>query len=110
MLKIFDKIRNIYKLKLSYQQDSKSIEKLTRWSILFIIVLDIFVYSSIQMGIHFQTSTLNSPNTKFTYQCRNIIKNEQSVKNYNWHEYRSTSTMQFNNSNHIYRDGTTLAS
>lgn len=110
MLKVFDKMRSFYKLKLSYQQDSKNIEKLTRWSVLFIIILDIFVYSSIQMGIHFQTSTINNPNTKFTYQCRNIVNNSSNIKNYSWHGYRATNTKPYRNTNHIYRDGSTLAS
>ncbi|WP_024953812.1 hypothetical protein [Sulfurospirillum arcachonense] len=105
MLKIFDKIRSFYKLKLSYQQDSKNIEKLTRWSILLIVILDIFVYSSIQMGIHFQTSTINNPNTKFTYQCLNIVKDSSGVKNYNWHGYRVIRMNQYYNP-----IGSTLAS
>lgn len=110
MLKIFDKMKSFYKLKFSYQQDSKSIEKLTRWSTLFIIILDIFVYSSIQMGIHFQTSTINNPNTKFSYQCRNAVKNSSNIKSYDWYGYRKTSNRSYRNANYIYRNGTTIAS
>ncbi|HIP45133.1 MAG TPA: hypothetical protein EYG93_07375 [Sulfurospirillum arcachonense] len=110
MLKIFDKMRSFYKLKFSYQQDSKNIEKLTRWSVLLIIILDIFVYSSIQMGINFQTSTINNPNTKFTYQCRNLVKNSSNIKDYNWHGYRATNNSSYRNTDHIYRNGTTVAS
>lgn len=110
MFKFFTKMRDFYKSKFTYQQESKSIERLTRWSVLFIIILDIFVYSSIQMGIEFQTSTINNPNSKFTYQCRDTIKHNSNVKDYNWHGYNETNTNQYNNANHIYRDGTTLAS
>jgi len=110
MFKIFGKVKNFYKLKLSYRQDSKNIEKLTRWSVLFIIVLDIFVYSSIQMGIHFQTSTLNNPNTKFTYQCRNTIQTSAHVKDFNWHGYRHNYNTYRQNNNYIYKNGNTAAS
>jgi len=110
MFKIFKKIKNFYKSKLSYQQDSKSIEKLTRWSVLLIFILDVFVYSSIQMGISFQTATLNNPNTKFTYQCRNVIQTSSNVKDYNWRGYRYVNNTPYKNNNYIYRDGTTAAS
>jgi len=110
MFKLFEKIKSFYKLKLSYQQDSKNIEKLTRWSVLFIIILDIFVYSSIQMGIHFQTSTVNNPNTKFTYECRSIAKNNAVIKNYNWYGYRVTRSKPQLQTNYIYKNGTTAAS
>lgn len=110
MLKIFYKVLDFYKHKLSYQQESKNIEKLTRWALLFIVILDIFVYSAISMGIHFQTSTLNNPATKFTYQCRNIIEDMERVKDYSWYQYGASQSQNQNSTNHIYKDGTTLAS
>ncbi|MDD2383562.1 MAG: hypothetical protein PHN18_05185 [Sulfurospirillaceae bacterium] len=110
MFKLLDKIKFFYKLKLSYQHDSKNIEKLTRWSLLFIIILDIFVYSAIEMGIRFQTATLNNPETKITYQCRNSVKNPALIQDYNWYEYRSTSKKNYVNDNTIYTNGTTAGS
>ncbi|DAB34656.1 MAG: hypothetical protein PWQ42_301 [Sulfurospirillum sp.] len=109
MIKIFRKILDFYRYKLSYQQESKNIEKLTKWAVLFVIILDIFVYSAINMGIEFQTATLNNPSTKFTYQCRNIIEDVERVKDYNWYQYKTTPQNQ-NNQNYIYQNGTTQAS
>ena len=99
-----------YKLKLSYQQDSKNIEKLTRWSVLFILILDLFVYTGIEMGITFQTSTLNSPETKFTYQCRNIMQNTANITNPDWSGYSYTHNMGYQNNDYIYANGTTAGS
>ncbi len=110
MFKLLDKIKFFYKLKLSYQQDSKNIEKLTRWSLVFIIILDIFVYTAIEMGIRFQTATLNNPETKITYQCRNIVKNPTLIQDYSWYEYRQTGKKNYPNNNLIYADGTTAGS
>ena len=101
------KLSSWYQNKLTYQQDSKNIEKLSRWSVLFIILLDIFVYSSIQLGIEFQTATLNSPETKFTYQCRNIAKTTHSIKDPLWYPYHNTFKNTSRKENYIYRNGTT---
>ena len=110
MFKLLDKIKFFYKLKLSYQQDSKNIEKLTRWSLLFIIILDIFVYSAIEMGIRFQTATVNNPETKITYQCRTIVNNLTSIQDYSWYEYRSAGKKPYSNYDAIYANGTTSGS
>ncbi|MDD3324516.1 MAG: zinc ribbon domain-containing protein [Sulfurospirillaceae bacterium] len=109
MFKLLDKLKYFYKLKFSYQQDSKNIEKLTNWSVLFIIILDLFVYSAIEMGITFQTATLNNPDTKVTYQCRNIVKNPVLIKDYNWYEYRNVKPTPYKN-DYIYTDGKTAGS
>ncbi|MDD3344416.1 MAG: hypothetical protein PHR87_12680 [Sulfurospirillaceae bacterium] len=110
MLKIFHKIKSLYQTKLSYQHDSKSIEKLTKWSIVLIVLLDIFVYSSIQMGITFQTATLNSPESKVDYQCRNILQDSTRVKEYNWYRYTTSTSKPIPKIDAIYANGKTAQS
>ena len=110
MFKIVHKIKSLYHSKLSYQHDSKAIEKLTRWSVLLIVVLDIFVYSSIQMGITFQTATLNSPESKFDYQCRNILYDAEQIKVHNWYRYTFSTPKTTPTTSKIYANGTTEGS
>lgn len=104
---ILHKIKSLYDAKLNYQHDSKAIDKLTRWSVLLIVILDIFVYSSIQMGITFQTATLNSPESKFDYQCRNTLRDIEQIKEYHWQQYTFLTPKTTQNTSKIYANGTT---
>ncbi|WP_198305309.1 zinc ribbon domain-containing protein [Arcobacter vandammei] len=51
-------------------------EKLSKLTILFIIILNIIVFNIILEGLNFQTSFVNSPSNKYPYYCTNIIKSE----------------------------------
>jgi len=52
-------------------------EKLSKLTILFIIILNLFVFITIGLGIDFQIKVLNNPNIKFSSQCRNIISSKR---------------------------------
>lgn len=65
-------IKKFYKNSFVYSTK----EKLSKLSILLIIVLNIIVFNIIIEGLNFQTHFVNSPSNKYPYFCTNIIKNE----------------------------------
>ena len=71
-------LKNFYKNNFTYSGK----EKLSKLTILFIILLNIFVFITIGLGIDFQIKVLNNPNTSFSSQCRNIL-NSKSLNDYN---------------------------
>lgn len=65
-------IKKFYKNSFVYSTK----EKLSKLSILLIIILNIIVFNIIIEGLNFQTHFVNSPSNKYPYFCTNIIKNE----------------------------------
>ncbi len=55
-------------------------EKLSKLTILFVIILNIIVFNIILEGLSFQTSFVNSPSSVYTYLCTNIVKNDDLIK------------------------------
>lgn len=64
-------IKGFYKNNFVYN----GTEKLSKLTIFFIILLDILIYSTLNLGIDFQTRVLNSPTVTFPYKCRDVINN-----------------------------------
>lgn len=54
-------------------------EPLSRVSLVFIILLDIFVFATIQSGIHDQVNQLNSPQEYIPPVCRSIVIDDRWV-------------------------------
>lgn len=67
----------------------KAKEKLSKLTILAIIFLDIFVISTIYQGIDFQTRIINSPSTKYPYDCRDIFYSTSSIEHFNNYIYNN---------------------
>lgn len=65
----------------------KAKEKLSKLTILAIILLDIFVIGIIYQGIDFQTRIINSPSVKYPYDCRDIFYSTSSVEDFNSYIY-----------------------
>lgn len=99
---MFKRIKNKYNELISFKEKNKVIP-LTKLSIIMLIILDIFVYSSINMGIDFQTKVINNPNNKYTYECRNIVNNINldktninSLKNFDNYLYSKDKVNHYN--------------
>ena len=80
------KIKEIYQNNISFKEKN-SIVKLTKLSILILIILNIIVYNMINFGIeHFQYRYLkpSDPIFKYNYDCISYIKNtkEKEYKKY----------------------------
>lgn len=50
-------------------------EKLSKLTIMFIAILNIFIFITIGLGIDFQVKVLNSPTVTYPYKCRDVINN-----------------------------------
>lgn len=87
-----EKIKNLYSI-LSFKEKSNVI-KLTKLSIIMLIILDIFVSYTIVTGISYQSKIIDNPNLIYSQNCINNIKhinysnNYLSLKNYNNHQYQ----------------------
>ncbi|WP_083568716.1 zinc ribbon domain-containing protein [Arcobacter sp. LA11] len=51
----------------------KGKEKLSKLTIFFVIILDIFIFITLGLGIDFQVKVLNNPSVVYPYQCRNVV-------------------------------------
>ncbi|MCT7471207.1 hypothetical protein N5T90_09995 [Aliarcobacter cryaerophilus] len=49
-------------------------EKLSKLTILFIVILNIIVFNIILEGLSFQTQFVNSPSNKYPFYCKNIME------------------------------------
>lgn len=67
----------------------KSNEKLSKLSILSIIILNIFVLMTLYQGITFQTQVINTPENKYPYNCRDVLNNSSSYSDFNNYFYTS---------------------
>ena len=50
-------------------------EKLSKLTIMFILILNIFIFITIGLGIDFQVKVLNSPTVTYPYKCRDVLNN-----------------------------------
>ena len=50
-------------------------EKLSKLTIMFIAILNIFIFITIGLGIDFQVKVLNSPTVTYPYKCRDVLNN-----------------------------------
>ena len=73
-----NQIKNFFSNNFVY----KGKEKLSKLTILSLIILNILVLFILDKGIDFQTRVLNNPMTKFPYDCRDIFTYNLIV-NYN---------------------------
>lgn len=98
------KVLNIYKNHLTFKEKSKVLP-LTKLSILIIMILNLFVYISITMGISFQTKVVNNPNTKYDYECREMIRfPEKALKYDQYYYFYDKNHYRINSSKQIYKD------
>ena len=79
-------IKSFYKNNFVYNAN----EKLSKLTIFFIILLDIIIYATLNLGIDFQTRVLNSPSVTFPYKCRDII-NSSNIDSFNQYFYTKDS-------------------
>ena len=79
-------IKNFYKNNFVYN----GIEKLSKLTIFFIVLLNILIYSTLNLGIDFQTRVLNSPQVTFPYKCRDVI-NSSKIDDFNQYFYSKDS-------------------
>lgn len=81
------KILNKFYSKIKYDGN----ESLTKASIIFIIILDIFVFIMINQGIDFQTRITNNVNVKYDSKCRSAIniKNNNQMNDPNSYFYKT---------------------
>lgn len=78
-------IKNFYINNFLY----KGKEKLSKLTILTLIILNIFIFSTLYQGIDFQTRVLNNPDTKFPYDCRDVLSYNSSVDDFNSYLYNN---------------------
>ncbi|MBP9491460.1 MAG: ABC transporter permease [Aliarcobacter sp.] len=79
-------IKGFYKNNFVYN----GTEKLSKLTIFFIVLLDILIYSTLNLGIDFQTRVLNSPSVTFPYKCRDVI-NSSNIDDFNQYFYSKDS-------------------
>lgn len=79
-------IKKFYKNNFVYN----GTEKLSKLTIFFIVLLNILIYSTLNLGIDFQTRVLNSPQVTFPYKCRDVI-NSSKIGDFNQYFYSKDS-------------------
>ena len=92
-----ESFKNFYKNNFVF----KGKEKLSKLAIVFIVLLDLFVFSTLQMGVDFQVKVLNSPYKSYSSTCKNIVTSSkiQSLNSYyytNENRYRYNSIQKDN--------------
>ncbi|MDP8078483.1 zinc ribbon domain-containing protein [Phocoenobacter skyensis] len=93
---MFTKIKHNYKNYLSFKEKNK-VTPLSKISIFLLFILDIFVFASLNLGMNFQTEVINNPYTKYSYECRDLVKNPTEVQ-----DYRSDIYLSHSNRNNYY--------
>ena len=78
-----NQIKNFFSNNFVY----KGKEKLSKLTILSLIILNILVLFILDKGIDFQTRVLNNPDTKFPYDCRDVLSYNSSVDDFNSYLY-----------------------
>lgn len=61
-------------------------EKLSKLTIMFIAILNIFIFITIGLGIDFQVKVLNSPTVTYPYKCRDVLNNN-NISDFNQYFY-----------------------
>jgi len=64
-------------------------ERLSRWTLFFLISLDIFVLTIIFYGRDFQTEVVHSPESQYNYSCQSFIDGEFNSTIYYYEDYSS---------------------
>ncbi|MCT7560474.1 ABC transporter permease [Aliarcobacter butzleri] len=80
-----NQIKNFFSNNFVY----KGKEKLSKLTILSLIILNILVLFILDKGIDFQTRVLNNPMTKFPYDCRDIFTYNLNVDDFNNYIYNT---------------------
>ncbi|WP_226800788.1 hypothetical protein [Aliarcobacter butzleri] len=80
-----NQIKNFFSNNFVY----KGKEKLSKLTILSLIILNILVLFILDKGIDFQTRVLNNPMTKFPYDCRDIFTYNLNVDDFNNYIYNA---------------------
>lgn len=81
------RIRSFYNENFVYKRKSK----LSKLAILFILVLNLFIFITMYIGIDFYTKILNTPISYFPRQCQNILLSN-NVYDFNNYFYRYTTS------------------
>jgi hypothetical protein len=84
-------IKSFYKNNFVYNAN----EKLSKLTIFFIIILNIVIYATLNLGIEFQTRVLHSPSVTFPYKCRDVI-NSSNIDSFNQYFYSKDSYNNYN--------------
>jgi len=82
-------LKNLIKSFYSNNFVYKGKEKLSKLTILVLVFLNIFVLTILYQGIDFQTRVINNPNTKFPYDCRDILNYNTTIDDFNNYIYYS---------------------
>lgn len=82
-------MKNLIKSFYSNNFVYKGKEKLSKLTILVLVFLNIFVLTILYQGIDFQTRVINNPNTKFPYDCRDILNYNTTIDDFNNYIYYS---------------------
>lgn len=91
MIKQF--IKDFYSTNFTF----KGKERLSKLTIFFIIILDIFIFITLGLGIDFQIKVLNNPSVVYPHQCRNII-NSKNIDDFNKYFYTyKNNNMRYQN-------------
>lgn len=81
------KIRSFYDENFVFKRKSK----LSKLTILFILVLNLFIFITMYIGIDFYTKILNTPISYFPRQCQNILLSNK-IYDFNSYFYRYTNS------------------
>lgn len=79
-------IKNLYTNNFVYNGS----EKLSKLAISLIIVLDIIIFTIVNLGIDFQIKVLNNPSVTYPYKCRDIL-NSTNISDFNKYYYSKNS-------------------
>jgi len=82
-------LKNLIKSFYSNNFVYKGKEKHSKLTILVLVFLNIFVLTILYQGIDFQTRVINNPNTKFPYDCRDILNYNTTIDDFNNYIYYS---------------------
>ena len=83
--------KNFYKNNFVF----KGKEKLSKLAIIFIVLLDLFVFSILQMGVDFQVKVLNSPYNSYNSTCKNIVTSSK-IESLNSYYYTNENRYKYN--------------
>ncbi len=85
-------IKNLYRNNFVYNGS----EKLSKLSITLIILLDIIIFTIVNLGIDFQIKVINNPSVTYPYKCRDIL-NSSNIFDFNQYIYSKNSYEYYDN-------------
>lgn len=86
-----ESFKNFYKNNFVF----KGKEKLSKLTIVFIVLLDLFVFSILQMGVDFQVKILNNPYNSYSSTCKNIVTSSK-IDSLNSYYYTNENRYKYN--------------